>query len=71
MACRNAIIKLLQPRRVFVYALGREPWYKYFTGLQYDDHSVQIQECKKLTDACRDLGVSVEAMYGRKTLDLA
>lgn len=70
--CKQAlsIIRMLQPRRVFIYALGREPWYKYFMGLQYDDHSVQIQECHKLTEACRDLGVSVEAMYGRKTLEL-
>lgn len=65
------IIRMLQPRRVFIYALGREPWYKYFMGLEYDDDSVQIQECRKLTEACRDLGVSVEAMFGRRTLDLA
>ena len=66
-----AIIKLLQPRRVFIYALGREPWYKYFMGIEYDENSVQLQECNKMTEACRDLGVSVEAMYGRKTLELA
>lgn len=65
------IIKMLQPRCVFIYALGREPWYKYFMGLQYDDDSVQIRECRKLTEACRSLGVSVEAMYGRRTFDLA
>jgi hypothetical protein len=62
---------MLQPDRVFIYALGREPWYKYFMGLQYDESSVQIQECNKLTDACRDLGIGIEAMYGRKTLELA
>lgn len=65
------IIKMLRPHRVFIYALGREPWYKYFMGLQYDESSVQIQECSKLTDACRDLGIGIEAMYGRKTLELA
>ena len=65
------IIKMLQPRRVFIYALGREPWYKYFMGLEYDENSVQIQECNKMTEAGRELGVSVEAMYGRKTLELA
>jgi L-ascorbate metabolism protein UlaG (beta-lactamase superfamily) len=65
------VIKLLQPRQVFIYALGREPWYKYFMGLEYDENSVQIQECNKVAEACRDLGVGVEAMYGRKTLELA
>jgi L-ascorbate metabolism protein UlaG (beta-lactamase superfamily) len=70
--CRQAlpIIAMLQPHRVFIYALGREPWYKYFMGIEYDENSVQIRECNKLTAACRDLGVSVEAMYGRRTLDL-
>lgn len=66
-----AIIEMLRPRRVFIYALGREPWYKYFMGLVYDETSTQIRECNKLTEACRGLGVSVEAMYGRRTLDLA
>lgn len=65
------IVKMLRPRRVFIYALGREPWYKYFMGLEYDENSVQLQECNKMTEAGRDLGVSVEAMYGRKTLELA
>jgi L-ascorbate metabolism protein UlaG (beta-lactamase superfamily) len=65
------IIKMLQPRRVFIYALGREPWYKYFMGLEYDENSVQIQECNKMTEAGRDCGVIVEAMYARKTLELA
>lgn len=64
------IVKMLQPRQVFIYALGREPWYKYFMGLEYEENSVQILECNKMTEACRDLGVSVEAMYGRKTLEL-
>jgi L-ascorbate metabolism protein UlaG (beta-lactamase superfamily) len=64
------IIKMLQPDRVFIYALGREPWYKYFMGLEYDENSVQILECNKMTEAGRELGVSVEAMYGRKTLEL-
>jgi L-ascorbate metabolism protein UlaG (beta-lactamase superfamily) len=64
------VIKLLQPRRVFIYALGQEPWYKYFMGLQYNENSVQIRECNKLTEACREFGVSVETMYGRRTLEL-
>jgi len=66
-----AIVKLLQPRRVFIYALGREPWYKYFTGLEYDENSVQLRECNKMAEACRELGISVEAMYGRNTLEFA
>ncbi len=65
-----AIVKMLRPRRVFIYALGWEPWYKYFIGLQYDENSVQLQECNKMTEACRNLGVSTEAMHGRKTFDL-
>jgi L-ascorbate metabolism protein UlaG (beta-lactamase superfamily) len=64
------IVKMLQPRQVFIYALGREPWYKYFMGIEYDENSLQIKECNKMSEACRDFGVSVEAMYGRKTLEL-
>ena len=39
-------------------------------GLEYDENSVQIRECNTVIEACREFGVSVEAMYGRNTLEL-
>jgi hypothetical protein len=53
--------------------MGSEKLYlrdEVYLGLQYDENSVQLQECNKMTEACRNLGVSTEAMYGRKTFDL-
>ncbi|MBL8299383.1 MAG: MBL fold metallo-hydrolase [Rhodanobacteraceae bacterium] len=62
-----------KPKRVFVYALGREPWYRYFTGLEYHDDSRQIVESNKMVEACRERGIEAECMYGKKSVqfDLA
>lgn len=70
--CKQAIeiVSLINPKRVFLYALGLEPWYKYFMGLEYNDDSKQIIESNRMLDECRGLGIEAETMYGRKTLNL-
>jgi L-ascorbate metabolism protein UlaG (beta-lactamase superfamily) len=58
-------------QRVFIYALGMEPWYKYFIGLEYDDDSTQIIESNKVLQACRQADIEAETLYGRKTVQFA
>jgi hypothetical protein len=65
------MVLAFNPKRVFVYALGREPWYKYFCGLEYDDDSKQIVESGKMLQACRNRGIDAECMYGKKTIEFA
>ncbi len=64
------VVDMLRPKELFIYALGREPWYKYFMGIDYDDDSVQLKECNKLIDACKDIDIPGEALFGRKTIQL-
>jgi L-ascorbate metabolism protein UlaG (beta-lactamase superfamily) len=64
------MIELFNPRRVFVYALGREPWYRYFTGIDYHDDSKQLVESGKLVQACGARGIEAECLYGKRTLEL-
>lgn len=63
------LINLLTPKQVFIYALGMEPWYKYFMGLDYSDDSEQIQESQKMLDACAGLELPAERLYGRKVIE--
>lgn len=65
------IVSLLRPKEVYIYALGIEPWYKYFMGIDYSDDSKQIVESKKLIDGCKSIGIHAESLYGKKTLAFA
>lgn len=69
--CEQALkmVDIFAPKDVYIYALGMEPWYKYFMGLEYSDESKQILEAKKLIKACDEIGTNAEMMYGKKTID--
>jgi L-ascorbate metabolism protein UlaG (beta-lactamase superfamily) len=71
--CKQALpmVKAFSPKDVFIYALGMEPWYKYFMGIEYDDDSAQIVESNKMLEACKAIGVSAEALYGKKIVYLS
>lgn len=62
------IVQAFKPAQVFIYALGLEPWYNYFMGIEYDEESMQIVESNKMLAACQEAGISAEALYGRKTV---
>lgn len=68
--CKQAlpIVKAFNAKQVFIYALGMEPWYKYFMGIEYEDESLQIIESNKMLEACRQENIPAEALYGRKTM---
>lgn len=67
--CQQAysVVEMIKPKNVYLYALGLEPWYKYFMGLEYNEQSRQIVESNKMIEACRKIGIDAETMYGRKT----
>jgi L-ascorbate metabolism protein UlaG (beta-lactamase superfamily) len=65
------MVSAFDAQRVFIYALGMEPWYKYFIGLEYDDDSTQVIESNKVLQACADAGVEAETLYGRKIVHFA
>lgn len=64
----NAIAKIFQPKEVYLYALGMEPWYKYFMGLEYSENSEQILQTDKMLDECARSGIRAERLYGKRTL---
>lgn len=52
--------------RVYVYAMGQEPWLCHVTSIKYTDESLQIIESDKLVKACRERGIESERLYGSK-----
>ena len=67
----HKIAEIFKPSRVFLYALGMEPWYKYFMGLDYDENSAQIIETEKMLQACAGNNIRAERLYGKMTMELA
>lgn len=66
----GSIIDVLNPKQVYVYALGKEPWYKYFMGIEYNDKSTQIVESNKLIETCISRGIPAKSLYGKEVVDL-
>ena len=62
------IVDILKPRRVFVYAMGQEPWLTHVTSIQYTDDSYQIVEADKFVSCCRARGLESERLFGQRDI---
>ena len=64
--CEKALslVDQLKPKRVYVYAMGQEPWLTYLTSIQYTDESKPIVESNKLVADCRERNLIADRLYG-------
>ncbi|OJW54634.1 MAG: hypothetical protein BGO67_05235 [Alphaproteobacteria bacterium 41-28] len=60
------IVQKLKCKKVYVYALGQEPWLNYLMALKYQPDSLPITESNKLLQACIENGIEAERLFGRK-----
>jgi L-ascorbate metabolism protein UlaG (beta-lactamase superfamily) len=65
------LCQIFNPKEVYIYALGLEPWFGYFMGIAYDDDSEQIIESNKMLDMCREIGLPCEKLVGEKIIEYA
>jgi L-ascorbate metabolism protein UlaG (beta-lactamase superfamily) len=70
--CEKAmkIVDLFNPRQVYVYAMGQEPWLGHVMSVHYTDESRAIVESNKLVAQCRDRGITSERLYLQKEIHL-
>ena len=70
--CRKAIdlVKRFNCKRVYVYAMGQEPWLSFVTSIKYTDESKPIVESNRLLEACATLGIEAERLYWQKEIYL-
>jgi len=59
-----AVVGSLQPKAVYVYAMGQEPWLKHISSIEYNSDSVPIVESNKLVAECQLRGVKSSRLYG-------
>jgi L-ascorbate metabolism protein UlaG (beta-lactamase superfamily) len=63
-----ALVDTFQPREVYVYAMGQEPWVEFISSIKYTDDSNPIVQSNKLVSICRSRGIVAERLYGEKEL---
>ena len=64
-----SLVNLFNPKAVFVYAMGMEPWLQFISSIKYTDESKPIIESNKLIKGCKDKGIISERLFGERTID--
>ncbi len=63
-----SIVDIFQPKEVYVYAMGQEPWIEYISSIKYTDDSNPIVQSNKLVEYCQNNGIVAERLFGEKEL---
>jgi L-ascorbate metabolism protein UlaG (beta-lactamase superfamily) len=64
----SAIVRQFQPKQVYVYAMGQEPWMYKFMVMNYSAESRPLLESNKFLASCRDQGRIAERPYCKKEI---
>lgn len=65
------LLQAVGAQNAYIYALGREPWLKYFMALIPTDDDPYVQEVNKLIAATQAQGnIDVQMLYGKEDLYL-
>ena len=51
-----ALLEAVGAKRVYIYAMGNEPWFQYSMGLGLSEDSTQIKEANKVISIARERG---------------
>ncbi len=63
-----SLVDIFQPKELYVYAMGQEPWLEFISSIKYTDDSNPIVQSNKLVKICQDRGMTAERLFGEKEL---
>ncbi|HVU94508.1 MAG TPA: MBL fold metallo-hydrolase [Puia sp.] len=63
-----AMVHSFQPKEVYVYAMGQEPWLEFISSIKYTPESNPILESNRLIDDCENAGIVSERLFGEKEI---
>jgi L-ascorbate metabolism protein UlaG (beta-lactamase superfamily) len=63
-----AIVDVFNPKEVYVYAMGQEPWLEFISSIKYTPESNPIVASNKLVEECQKRGIVAERLFGEKEL---
>lgn len=64
------LVNRFNPKEVYVYAMGQEPWLNYIMSIKYTPESNPIIASNKLTADCIGRGINAERLFGEKEIVL-
>lgn len=62
------LVNIFNPKELYVYAMGQEPWCEFISSIKYTPDAHPIVQSDKLIDICRHRGIVAERLYGEKEL---
>lgn len=63
-----ALVEIFNPKEVYVYAMGQEPWIEFISSIKYTEDSNPIVQSNKLVNNCIEKGKIAERLFGEKEL---
>ena len=63
-----SLVNIFNPREVYVYAMGQEPWVEFISSVKYTDESNPIVQSDRLVETCESRGIIAERLFGEKEL---
>lgn len=63
------MVQVFNPKNVFVYAMGLEPWLEFISSIKYTDESRPIIESNRLVENCNLQNIVAERLFGEKTIE--
>jgi L-ascorbate metabolism protein UlaG (beta-lactamase superfamily) len=63
-----SLVDIFNPKEVYVYAMGQEPWVEFISSVKYTDASNPIVQSNELVKLCRHRGIIAERLFGEKEL---
>lgn len=58
------------PKRLFIYAMGAEPWLTHITSILYSEESTQFKEARMVEKTVRGQGKQADVLFGKMELML-
>ena len=62
------LVDIFDPREIYVYAMGQEPWLEFISSIKYTDESNPIIQSDKLIKECTRRGLVSERLFGEKEI---
>ncbi|ASZ12170.1 MBL fold metallo-hydrolase [Chitinophaga pendula] len=63
-----SLVNIFNPKEVYVYAMGQEPWVEFISSVKYTAASNPIIQSDRLVKNCEAEGRVAERLYGEKEL---
>jgi len=63
-----SLVNIFNPKEVYVYAMGQEPWLEFISSIKYTPESNPIVQSNRLIEECQSRKILAERLFGEKEL---